>query len=496
MIVNQRPDTGLSPDLDGLFDARSVAVIGASGTPGKWGFGIISIILMKKGNRDVYAVNKKGGEILGLKAYRSLEEVPGPVDCAVIATASQYTAAAMQDCVRKGVKFAVLFPGGFAETGAEGAGLERKVVEIARRGGIRIVGPNCMGHFDAYSGFFTLPYEVPVKEGSVSVISQSGNSGVAILTMMSAVGLGLSKYVSSGNEADLHFEDYLEYFGGDDRTKIVLGYLEGLREGRRFLKRAGAISRKKPIVILKAGRSDDGSDAARSHTGALAGADEVSVAAFKQAGVIQVDEISDLVDTALAFAGQPLPRGRRIGLISMGGGLGVISTDALRSHGLEMAQFSPGTIDKLNSELSNRWSHGNPVDPAGDPIVYPLIGPLFEDENVDAIMVVGGIGVVGGLATLLPVHPSLKDEYARLVQSSEQQEIDNLDKLLAFRERYRKPVVIARTVSGFKTEETSRVAEKMKQNYLTPYPSPGRAAKALARLVEYSEYIGIARGGS
>jgi len=496
MTANQRPDTARRPDLDGLFDAKSVAVIGASGTPGKWGFGIMSIILMRSGSREIYAVNNKGGEVLGLKAYRSLEEVPGTVDCAVIVTASQYTPAAMEDCVRKGVKFAVLFPGGFAETGEEGAELQRRVVEIAQRGGIRIVGPNCMGHFDAYSGLFTLPYEIPVKEGPVSVITQSGNSGVAILTTLSAVGLGLSKYVSSGNEADLHFEDYLEYFGDDDRTKIVLGYIEGLREGRRFLNLAGAISRKKPIVIIKAGRSDKGADAARSHTGALAGADEVSVAAFRQAGVIQVDEISDLVDTALAFSGQPLPRGRRIGLISMGGGLGVISTDALRSYGLEMAQFSPATIDRLNSELSNRWSRGNPVDPAGDPIVYPLVWPLFEDKNVDAIMVVGGIGVVGGLATLLPVHPSLRNEYARIVQASEQQELDNIDKLLAFRDRYRKPIVIARTVSGFKTEETSRVAEKMKQNYLTPYPSPGRAAKALARLVEYSEYIGIAGGRS
>jgi acyl-CoA synthetase (NDP forming) len=494
MIVNQIRDTTRGLDLDGLFDAKSVAVIGASGTPGKWGFGIMSIILMRKGDREVYAVNKKGGEVLGLKAYPSLVEVPGTVDCAVIATTAQYTAAVMEDCVRKRVKFAVLFPGGFAEVGEEGAKAQREVVEIARRGGVRIVGPNCMGHFDAYSGFFTLPYEVAVKEGSVSVITQSGNSGVAILTMLSAVGLGLSKYVSSGNEADLHFEDYLEYAGRDERTGIVLGYVEGLREGRRFFELAGAISRRKPIVILKAGQSDDGARAARSHTGALAGTEEVSTAAFRQTGVIKVDEISDLVDTALAFEGQPLPRGRRIGLISMGGGLGVLSADALRNYRLELAQFSSRTMDTLNSVLSDRWSHGNPVDPAGDPVVYPLIWPLLEDENVDAIMVVGGIGVVGGLATLLPVHPSLKDEYARLVQSSEQEEMDNLDRLLELRDKYRKPIVVARTVSGYKTEETSRVADKMKQSYLTPYPSPGRAARALSRLVEYSEYLGIAEG--
>ncbi len=485
-----RASEGAAVDLDGLFGARSVAVIGASGKPGKWGFGILSIILMKRGDRDVYAVNRKGGEVLGLKAYPRLTDVPGPVDCAVIATTAEQTPAVMEDCVRKGARFAVLFPGGFSETGREGASAEREVVSIARRGGVRIVGPNCMGHFDAYSGFFTLPYKVSVMAGSVSIITQSGNSGVAMLSMLSRLGLGISKYVSSGNEADLHFEDYLEYVGRDDRTKVVLGYVEGLREGRRFLRLAREITRKKkPVVILKAGRSDDGAKAARSHTGALAGADEITGAAFRQAGVIRVASVNDLVDAALAFEGQPLPRGRRVALLSMGGGLGVISTDALRSHGLEMARFSPRTMEKLDAVLSNRWSRGNPVDPAGDPVSYPCIWPLLEDENVDAVMVVGGIGVVGGLATLLPVHPSLQDEYARMMQGAEREEMENLDRLLEHRARHGKPVVIARTVSGAIVEETSKVAEKMKRELLTPYPSPERAAGALARLVEYSEFL-------
>jgi acyl-CoA synthetase (NDP forming) len=363
------------------------------------------------------------------------------------------------------------------------------VVNIARRGGVRIVGPNCMGHFDAYSGFFTLPYKIPVKSGSVSIITQSGNSGVAMLSMLSRMGLGISKYVSSGNEADLHFEDYLEYVGGDERTKVVLGYVEGLREGRRFLSLAREITRKKPVVILKAGRSNDGAKAARSHTGALAGADEITAAAFRQAGVIRVASVNDLVDAALAFEGNPLPQGRRVALLSMGGGLGVISTDALRSHGLEMARFSPRTMEKLDAVLSNRWSRGNPVDPAGDPVSYPCIWPLLEDENVDAVMVVGGIGVVGGLATLLPVHPSLQDDYARMMQGAEREEMENLDRLVEQRARHGKPVVIARTVSGAVVEETSKVAEKMQRELLTPYPSPERAAAALARLVEYGEYV-------
>jgi acyl-CoA synthetase (NDP forming) len=313
-----------------------------------------------------------------------------------------------------------------------------------------------------------------------------------MLSMLYKAGLGLSKYVSSGNEADLHFEDYLEYVGRDKRTKIVLGYLEGLREGKRFLELASTISKDKPIVILKAGRTEEGAQAARSHTGALAGTEAVTAAAFRQAGVIRVHEINDLVDTAQVFAGQPLPRGRRVGLLSMGGGMGVISTDILRSHGLEMARFSEKTMGKLDSVLSNRWSRGNPVDPAGDPRPYPCLWPLLEDENVDAVMVVGGIGVVGGLATLLPVHPSLEGEYASLMQNAEREELDNFDRLLELRDKYRKPVVIARTVSGVMVEETSKVFEKMQQHFMTPYTSPERAAGALARLVEYSEYLGIA----
>ena len=488
MIESQPATADRGPDLDGLFDARSVAVIGASGKPGKWGFGILSIILMRKGNREVYVVNKNGGEVLGLKAYTRLTDIPGTVDCAVIATAAEQASSVMEDCAHKGVKFAILFPGGFSETGPEGKKREREVIDIARRGGLRIVGPNCMGHFDGYSGFFTLPFEVPVKPGPVSIITQSGNSGVTILSMLSKLGIGLSKYVSSGNEADLHFEDYLEYAGRDDRTRVVLGYVEGLREGRRFLDLASGISRKKPVVLLKAGRSDDGARAARSHTGALSGTDEITTAAFRQAGVVRVGETTDLVDAAQAFVGQPLPRGRRVALLSMGGGSGVISTDALRGQGLEMARFSPQTMDKLDAVLSNRWSRGNPVDPAGDPVPYRCLWPLMEDENVDAIMAVGGIGVVGGLATLLPVHPSVKDEYARLIPGAEREELDNLDRLLEYRERYRKPVVIARTVSAVMFEETGKVAEKMREHLLTPYPSSERAAQALARLVEYSEF--------
>ncbi len=476
--------------LDGLFDARSVAVVGASNVPGKWGFGILSRLL-SDGGRDVYPVNRKQSEVLGVKAYPSLREIPAPVDMAVIATGAELVPPTMEECAQKRVGGALIISGGFSETGEEGAKLERQVVDIARRGGTRFIGPNCMGHFDAHSNFYTIPFKMRVRKGPATIITQSGNMGIAVIANGWEAGLGFSKYINTGNEADVHLEEFMEYLAQDDNTQVILGYIEGLREAKRFLQLAREITQKKPMIVLKSGRSAEGSRAARSHSAALSGSDSAAAAAFKQSGVIRVDEISDLVDTGLAFAAQPLPRGRRVGVISMGGGLGVISTDSLRRHGLEMARFSARTIDKLDSLMSTRWSRGNPIDPGGDPVIYPCIWPLLEDDNVDAVMVVGGIGMVGGLAGLMSIPDMAKGAYDRLMAESERQEVDDLDRLLELMKRHRKPVLLSRMVSGSIVK--GKVSEKLLESSIYPYPSPERAARALARLVEYSEHFGVSR---
>lgn len=480
----------LNNNLDLLFDPRSVAVIGASNTPGKWGFGILSHLLAK-GNREVYAVNNKGGEVVGIKAYKSLREVQESVDIAVIVTPIQDVPAAMEDCVYKGVKFVLIITGGFAEVSGEGAKIEREVVEIARRGGIRIVGPNCMGHFDTTTDLFSLPFAMPVRKGPATILTQSGNSGLSMLNFGWQMGIGYSKYINSGNEADLHYEDFLEYLARDDKTKVILGYIEGLREGKRFLKLASEITRKKPMVVLKAGRTEDGARAARSHTAALAGSEAISDAAFKQAGVIRVNEIVELIDTGVALLGQPLPRGRRVAVLTMGGGLGVIATDALRAQGLEMARLSSSTMEKLNSFLADRWSHGNPVDPGGTHIVYPCIWTLFEDENVDAIMVIDSVGMVGGLTGLMNILPVVKEKCERHLDASRAEEMADIERMLGLMRRHQKPVILANMVRPpIKDTDVSR---KLQQNYLGPYPTLERAAKALARLTEYSGHRGVAR---
>lgn len=479
--------------LEYLFNPRSVAVIGASNTPGKWGCDILNLLLTR-GERRVYPINRNRPEVLGVKAYGSVGDVPGDVDFAIITVSGETLPAAMEDCARKGVKTALVISGGFAETGGAGAEKEREVLDIARRGGIRFIGPNCAGHLNTFADLFTAPYLPPMRRGPVSFISQSGNLGLVVLAMGYEAGLGFSKYISSGNEADLDFEDYLEYLGQDEDTKVIIGYVEGFRESRRFLELAGEITKKKPVVIMKVGGTDCGAVACRSHTAALSGPDEICDAAFRQAGVIRVEEVGDLVETALVLLGQPLPRGKRVAVLTVGGGLGVVAADSLVRHGLEVPPLSPATMERLNSMLSGRWSRGNPVDTSGD-ISYPCLAPLLEDENIDAVLIAGPVWAPSGFSALISTPPWERDNLAdieQLIKSIEEESLSNLDTTMELMKRYGKPVVMSVWVDSRVKE--GELYRKLADNSLTPYPTPDRAAKALARLVEYSEYRGIAGG--
>ncbi len=478
--------------LDYLFNPKTVAVIGASNIPGKWGCNILSLLLTR-GSGKVYPVNKNKSEVLGVKAYSSILEVPGPVDFAAITVSNDMLPSVMEDCVRKGVKTALLISGGFAEIGGEGVETEHQVAEIAKRGGIRFIGPNCAGHVNTHAELFTAPYFPPTRPGSVAFVAQSGNLGLVVGSMLYEAGLGLSKYVSSGNEADLRFEDYLEYLGQDEETKLISGYVEGFREGARFLKLAREISRKKPIVIMKVGATDQGAKACTSHTAALSGSDNVSDAALRQAGVIRVHEVSDLIDVSLCLLGHPLPRGNRVAVLTVGGGLGVIATDTLGKCGLEVPELQPTTIEKLDAVLSDRWSRGNPVDTSGN-ISYPCLVPLLEDTNVDSILIAGPIWAPGGgfsaLVSTAPWERNYTLDIDQLLKSVEEESLSNLDEVRNLSHSYGKPIVF----SSLATNEvkSGELYQKLQRYSLTPYPTPDRAAKALARLVEYSQYLGVA----
>ena len=481
----------LNQQLDCLFDARSVAVIGASNDMIKWGFNILNILL-SRGGRDIYAVNRKGEEVQGLQAYQSITQVPGPVDVAVITVPFQYLPSTMEECVSKGVKAAVIISGGLAETGDEGERIERETIEIARRGGMRVVGPNCMGHFNAFSNLFTVPYLPPVRTGPLSLISQSGNTSQSIVYLCYEAGLGFSKYVSSGNEADLHFEDYLEYFAGDDNTKIIAGYIEGLREGRRFFELAKEITRKKPVVVMKAGRTEAGARAAQSHTASLAGSDLVAEAALKQCGVIRVDEVVELVDVSLALLGQPLPRGRRVGVLSTGGGGAVMAADALMREGLELPRLSPATVEKLNTVYSRRWSHGNPIDNGGDPFDYAALWALLEDDNVDAAVIIGAAGVARNMAGWVAIPDSMREVVTEWIDTSEAGELADVEKLFDMMKKLQKPALFCNL--AIPTQRKGDLYRELEQRHDVPFLTPERAARALRHLVEYSEYLGVAGG--
>jgi len=272
--------------------------------------------------------------------------------------------AAFRQCVQKGVRAAVIISGGFAEADENGARLQAELARMARESGLHFVGPNCVGHADIHSLVASVSVVLRVTPGPLSLVTQSGTLGASILRMAASHGIGISKFISTGNEADLHFEDYLEYLAQDNSTRLIAGYIEGLREGRRFFELTQKITCDKPVVMIKTGTTGGSSQAAKSHTGALAGSDVVYTAAFKQAGVIRVEDEDELCDMAIALLNSPLPRGDRVGILTIGGGFGVVMAEACEKEGLRMASLEPQTLEKMNAILPGRWSHSNPVDMA------------------------------------------------------------------------------------------------------------------------------------
>ena len=475
-------EQSVARQLEHLFSPKSVAVIGASNSPGKWGYNIFNRTVRTSSDIEVYPINPNAEDVLGVKAYRSVTEVPGPLDLAVVVIPPGAVAAAMEDCVRKGVKAAVIITAGFKETGQEGAELEEQVVEIARQGGIRFAGPNCNGHFNTAADFFTTGGSG--KKGPLALVSQSGNFGGHILQRGAARGIGFSKYVSSGNEADLHLEDYIEYFAEDEQTRVIGAYIEGLRDGRRFLELAKKITKKKPIIVMKVGRTAEGRQAAQSHTGALAGSDEIYDAAFRQSGVIRVDEVDDLFDVALALLHQPLPGGRRVGILTIGGGFGVVATDACRKLGLEIPPLTEETVRTLSKYLPSRWSHANPVDMAGDTMgSYPSLGTLLKADNIDAVLGVGCVGLPSrGLGRAGDVASDRAREYNRQMVEGELNLVDGLVERV---DRYHKPLILTSSSS----REISAAIARLEDNGIFGYPTPETGARVLSHLVRYSEYV-------
>ncbi len=378
--------------LDKLFKPKTIAVIGASAQEGSIGNDYMKALTNLRDPNSVYPVNPKHEEILGIKTYKSITDVPEEVDVAYTLTPSKYTPRTVEECVEKGVKMVIVVSGGFSEKGNEN--LKRKMLEAVEETDTRIVGPNCMGVHSIAGGIsFPNPItstKLTEKEGNIAFVSQSGGMAQIFMNLLIERGGGISKMVSTGNEADLQFTDYLEYFAEDDETDVIAGYVEQIRNGKRFLKTTKKISRKKPVVLMKVGRGEAGKRAAKSHTGSIAGSSEVYTGLFKQTGVIEARTLNELVDYATTFACLDPTEIKKSGIITGPGGLGVIIADVCEENEIEVPKFSENLQSNLVEFLPSYAQVRNPLDMTLAAIINPeiltkSIEVLSGEENIDII---------------------------------------------------------------------------------------------------------------
>jgi acetyltransferase len=352
--------------LDAIFRPETVAVIGATDRPGSVGRTIMWNLVSSPFGGTVFPVNSRRPNVLGIKAYPSVSAVPAKVDLAVIVAPAPAVPGIMGECVDARVECAIIISAGFRETGPEGVELERRVLEEARRGRMRIVGPNCLGVMKPPSGFNATFAGAIARPGNVALLSQSGALLTAILDQSFMENVGFSALVSVGSMMDVGWGDLIYYLGDDPETKSIVIYMESVGDARSFLSAAREVALTKPIIAIKAGRTEAAGKAAASHTGSLTGSDEVLDAAFSRSGVLRVDEISELFGMAEVLGKQPRPKGPRLTILTNAGGPAVLATDALIGNGGKLAEISEGTMEALNDFLPAPWSHGNPVDVLGD----------------------------------------------------------------------------------------------------------------------------------
>jgi acetyltransferase len=454
-------------NIEYIFYPRSVAVVGASNTPGSVGHVTFANILVNGYTGVVYPVNLRARSVMGVKAYPSLIHIPDEVDLAVIIVPAPLVPEVIQECGNKGVKSAVIITAGFKEIGEKGKLLENRVKELARNYNIPLIGPNCFGVINTDQGVrfnATFGRAMP-PAGNVAFISQSGAVGLTALEYAEAEGIGLSKFASIGNKADLNENDLLEYLKDDELTRVILLYIEDLVEPVKFLDTARTITEQagKPILAIKAGRTAEGAKAASSHTGALAGSDVAYEAFFHQCGIIRADTVNELFEYAKAFSGQPIPKGRRIGIITNAGGIGIMATDSIIHNGLQVAQLSQGAKEKFKAILPATASVANPVD---------VIGDADEKRYADALKVVLEEEGIDGIITIWT--PTLMAETVAIAR-----------RVAEIGPKYGKPIMGC-LLSLQNTKEVIQTLWKEKIPY---YPFPEVAAKTLAMMSDFSEWM-------
>ena len=377
--------------LDVFFAPKTVAVIGATETAGTVGRTILWNLIGNPFGGTVFPINPKRSSVLGVKAYKHISEVPEQVDLAVIVTPAATVPGIVHDCAEEGVKAAIVISAGFKEIGPAGLELERQTLLEARRGNIRIIGPNCLGVMSPLTGLNATFASAIARPGNVGFISQSGALCTAVLDWSLREMVGFSAFVSIGSMLDVGWGDLIYYLGNDPRTRSIVIYMETIGDARGFLSAAREVALNKPIIVIKAGRSEAAAKAAASHTGSLAGSDEVLEAAFRRSGVLRVNSIADLFYMAEVLSKQPSPKGPRLTILTNAGGPGVLATDALVASGGELTELSPEVLESLNQILPAAWSHNNPIDVLGDasPERYAkAVEIAAKDPNSDGLLVV------------------------------------------------------------------------------------------------------------
>ncbi len=460
--------------LEKILNAESVAIVGASKNETKRGYQAIRTLLEEKYEGRIYPVNPREKSVLGFKCYAKVSDIEEPVDVAVVATPARSLPAVLEDCGRKGVKGAVVLAGGFSEIGGEGRSLEREMVNVARRYNLRIIGPNTSGMINLHDHLNLVGLR-DAPAGDIALLTQSGNMALTLITEAKLKSRkGFSYYVGVGNESDIRFHEYLEFFRSDPRTKAILMYVEGLHNGREFLQQAYKTTLEKPIILLKSGRSSTGKKSAGSHTGSLAGMSEVARGAFQRAGIVVIENSDELFPAAEALSSLPPIKNNKVAILADGGGHATIAADLLTDLGLEIPELSPKTQEKLRQILPQAASVPNPVDVAGgtdaDPSIFADCAKIIlQDPNVGGLLIVGLFGGYG----------------IRFSESLAMMEEDAAHRMGKRVRKSRKPIVLHSLYSS----EKPHSLDLLRYYGIPVYDSLDVAVKCIAVLAEYGNYL-------
>ncbi len=477
-------------NLDTLFNPKSIAMIGASATVRKWGFLILLNILKGGYKGKIFPINPKVESILGISCYPNVAALPEIADLAVITTPANTVSAIVDECGEAGIQNVIVVTADFSETGEEGAKLEKEIADKANNYRMNLVGPNTMGVFSADTSLHALMPMIMPLHGNVSMFSQSGNVGVQMLDYGQQENVGFEKFVSSGNEAVLSTEDYLEYFADDSNTDVILGYVEGLEENSRFVEVAKKVTKKKPVLIMKGGRTKVGSSAASSHSGAMAGSTEIFRASFRQTGVLEACSSQELIDCAKAFAYYPLPKGNRVGIITRGGGWGVLAADACEEAGLIVPPLSPHLVKEMDKLLPKYWNRKNPVDLVATIAFDPLpkcLRMLAEWDGVDAVIALGAgfrafsYQAAEGIEGPKELVDTL-DFMKKVLEEQSEQPDETLVEVAKLVKENGKPVISVSIGSDY-------AHKKYSERYgIVSYPTPERAVRVLKQMTDYYHF--------